>query len=279
VSHPALNDPPAATAAGGFCSLFVSAILVGMADGPQFRRRWRAPRVLGLVAILLVYLLPCCWLAVKRHQASPQREAVAAIRKVGSVRYGPSRVPAWLRNVVGDDCFAQVSEMSFGRETTDVDLECLRSLRDVLVLGLNGTKITDAGLDHVDGLTRLGALHLRGTKITDAGLQHLRGLQQLMTLDLGINKLTDAGLENLRGLVQLKFLMLDNTKISDIGLEHLRRLTQLQELSLSGTLITDASLEQLKALPLQSLDVRGTAVTQDGIRKFEAAMPGCRVAR
>ena len=64
--------------------------------------------------------------------------------------------PAWLRKLLGDDLFVNV---------TKVDLR--------------GSQVSDAGLKHLKGLTQLQELNLNDTKVSDAGLQHLKGLTQL----------------------------------------------------------------------------------------------------
>jgi hypothetical protein len=50
--------------------------------------------------------------------------------------------------------------------------------------------------------------------------------------------------------------------------------------TLENAAITDAGLAHLKALAaLEALDLRGTRVTDAGIRDFEGAMPGVKVER
>ena len=59
--------------------------------------------------------------------------------------------PLWLRNLLGDDFFA-----------------------DVVLVYLDGTQVTDAGLKHLTGLTKLQALNLGSTQVTDAGVNTLQ---------------------------------------------------------------------------------------------------------
>jgi Leucine Rich repeat len=61
----------------------------------------------------------------------------------------------------------------------DSDLEALKPLKQLKVLGLNGTRITDHGLEAVRELPSLEYVDLGGTQITSAGLERLRGMPRL----------------------------------------------------------------------------------------------------
>ncbi len=82
--------------------------------------------------------------------------------------------PAWLRRLLGDDFFVNVTK-----------------------LDLTQTDITDAELKHLEALTDLQSLSL-GDSITNTGLEHLRGLSQLHTLNLRATKITDVAVNDLR---------------------------------------------------------------------------------
>ena len=53
-------------------------------------------------------------------------------------------------------------------------LEHLTGLTNLMILGLDDTKVTDAGLVHLKGLTKLEVLVLRRTKVTPAGVKQLQ---------------------------------------------------------------------------------------------------------
>ncbi|NLE37776.1 MAG: hypothetical protein GX621_07105 [Pirellulaceae bacterium] len=54
----------------------------------------------------------------------------------------------------------------------------------------------------------------------------------------------------------------------------------LSRLCLRGTRITDAGLEHLKGLTrLETLDLRDTPVTDEGVRRLQHALPDCRIER
>jgi hypothetical protein len=219
---------------------------------PIARRRWfpyRLPLLLAAVALLAV---PCTWFAVRTQQAKRQREAAAAIRKLGgNVEWSNPSGPAWLRSLLGDDYFEHVEDVDLeGTRVTDAGLETLKELNQLVTLALGNTKITDAALENLEGLNRLEALDLSATKVSDAGLERLKGMRKLQDLTLWGSQVTDAGLEHLKGLDQLQTLDLRFTEVTDAGLEHLQGLSQLRELRLYGTRVTDAGEKKLRqALP------------------------------
>ncbi len=165
----------------------------------------------SLLVLTVAVAIPCSWLAVELKWASEQREVVEAIQELsmrgGWVRYdyedSPNQTPSgppWLRRLIGDDFFVNVSEVS-----------------------LDETSITDAGLEHLN-LKALAGLHylsLYATQVTDAGLEHIKALTELQFLYFHDTHVTDAGLEHLKGLTQLKELMLIYTPVTNAGLEHL----------------------------------------------------------
>src|SRR5262245_2272727 len=96
------------------------------ATAPKRRRRWLS---FSLRSLLLAMTVLCVWLGLKMNEARQQREAVTAIRSLNGqiklIRYdyemtpapgggfnvnpnAEPRVPAWLRNIFGDDLFYNV---------------------------------------------------------------------------------------------------------------------------------------------------------------------------
>ncbi|MFH2006419.1 MAG: hypothetical protein ABI333_07530 [bacterium] len=160
-------------------------------------------------------------------------------------------------------------------------LSRLTSRRLVLVIGQRLDARGGVGLarlrplgDRLYGLVlecELDASELRGL----AALSRLRALRIPAALDGS----TVAGLSSLR---QLRHLQLPGTLrsfgVGGAALEHLARLGSLQTLDLSGNGLDDASLARLPPLQrLRWLNLRGNAVTAEGVRRLRAARPGCRV--
>lgn len=77
----------------------------------------------------------------------------------------------------------------------------------------------------------------------------------------------------------LWFIDLGATKVTDAGLTHVARMTFLQGLGLSNNVqVTDAGLEHLREMSsLRTLDLRGTKVTETGVKQLAAALPLCKI--
>ena len=88
---------------------------------------------------------------------------------------------------------------------SDIDLERLKDLEELLYLDLSGTEITDNGVKNLKRLHQLQFLGLDGTQITDVGLEHLKGLTKLEMLDIRKTKVTNGAVKDLqKALPKLK---------------------------------------------------------------------------
>jgi len=228
--------------------------------------RWRFQFSLrSLVVLVVAVAVPLGWFGVRLREAERQRRAVEAIRKAGgtvwydyhNTLYGVIEpraeppTPAWLRNLLGEDFFADVVHVGYSRPRPSPS-----------VFTEANTDVGDVDLAHVKGLERLKYLNLSGTRVTDGGLQHLSGLTRLEVLRLSCTPITDDGLEDLKRLTELTHLHLTCTQITDAGLEHLTGLTKLKYLFLDGTPVTDKSIEELeKALPNCHIDWQAILLT------------------
>ena len=246
------------------------------AEPPKRQRRWFQFSLRTLLIFTLICAVASAWLTHRVERKRKEREAVESIfedngavvydydyRIAASSKEIPSARPSgpiWLRNVLGDNFFSEVTGVWF-------------SLHE------SGPKLgSDAGLEHINELTQLQMLTLSGTKITDAGLVHIKDLSKLTSLDLRECGITDAGLEHIKGMTELHELFLWRTNIGDAGLKHLEGLTALKRLDLGSTNVTDAGLECLKGLRrLQSLTLWNTHVTDAGVKDLQEALPNCKI--
>ena len=230
---------------------------------PKPKRRWFQYSVRTLLVVVTLCAVLCSWLAVKMRNAERQREAVAAIHKMGGIviydwqvdalgRQLPNAKPfgpAWLRSLLGDDFFASVAELRVhSKEFTDALLQDLIPQAKFRRVSIDDTNVTDGGLEHLKKLTHLTFLSLGGTQVTDAGLAKLDRLTELQILFLDRTRVTDAGMKHLRRLTKLDRLILRDTDVTGLGLENLTGLTRLQVLDLQSTKITDAALQHIKGL-------------------------------
>jgi hypothetical protein len=245
-----------------------------MPYGPRLRRI-RFP----VIAIVVIVLLPSCWLVVTWHAATIEQEAAAAVQDMGgSVDYERPQAPKWLCALFGDRLFTRIWRVRLRKFASDADLVHVGRLTHLNTLDVTGSDITDDGFENLKHLTQLRELYLVETKITDAGLENLEGLTKLQWLDLGGTKVTDAGLRHLRGLAQLRSLALYDTDITDAGLEDLKWLGQLESLNLYGVKITDAGVKHLIAIVgLRELWLGETQVSTAGLKQIHAALPRCAI--
>ena len=166
------------------------------------KRRWFQYSLGTLMTLVTVCALACSWLAVKMRQAERQREAAAAVEKLGGTVEWDStapRRPVWLRRLVGDDLFNSVRSVDFsGNELRDAWLEHIKMLSQLRELHLVETNATDADIEQIKSLSQLNVLALDGTQVTDAGLGHVGSLSQLRDLDIGSTQVTDAGVKKLQ---------------------------------------------------------------------------------
>ncbi len=265
---------------------------------PKVKLRWYQFRLRTLLFGVFLASLATSWFAVRMQRA---REQDAAVRELGKFEgtfiyydcevenrlgFGPEekntpRGPAWLRGLLGDDFFNDVTRVSFGSpEVTDENLIHLRAFPRLRHLLLDGTQVTDDGIRHLESLTSLELLSLNHLKITDRGLVHLRPLTGIRWLDLGGTRVEGTGLAYLEKWTKLESLSLCSTSIRDEELARLQHFTSLQYLELGGTRISDAGIKHLKRMhQLRELSLWNTRVTDAGVRDLQAALPHCEIKR
>jgi hypothetical protein len=250
----------------------------------------------SLLFVVVVVALPFSWLAVEMKKPREQNAAVAGIRKLGGVvghdwefeangipdpyKFIPllalsPPAPAWLRNLLGDDFFTEVVDVTLDRTKLTGG-----GMKDLALASsfTHRPKVTDAGLEHVKALTQLRNLDLSGTQVTDAGLEHLKSLTQMDGLSLDDTHVTGGGLAYLGGLSKLQRLYLDGTDVTDAGLENVKEFGQLYILTLQNTKVTDAGLKHLEGLTqLRGLWLVGTKVTKEGVKTLQRALPNCEI--
>jgi hypothetical protein len=247
--------------------------------------------VRALLVLTSVVAVQCDWLGTEVAAARKQHALVAEIRRArGRVRYdympppgvalaavGPP-VPAWLRELLGDDFFANVAEVDLSLASpSKFELADLESLLGLAELDL-GPAFGDAELERISRLTKLRRLSLDHTSVTDAGLRAIERLTQLESLSLSQTKIGDQGLMSISHLAHLQSLFLNQTAITDLGLQQLKPLRELQNLTLVSTNVSEAGLEQLKCLTkLRWLGIYGTEINDPDIVKLQLAFPDCNI--
>lgn len=144
-----------------------------------------------------------------------------------------------------------------------------------------GTNLYERYFPNLGPLDRLveGERHLTLTGWNRNDYSFLSMTQDVVVLQMANRDVDDAVLKRVAGNAGLKKLDVANSSITDGGLAALTGLAKLESLVLSNTQVTTAGVEKLlAALPsLKLLDVRGTSVDPELLRKWRDAAPGRRV--
>jgi hypothetical protein len=150
------------------------------------KRRW-AQFSLGTMFVVVTVL--CVWLAVQVNRAHRQRDAVAALRKLGAAvfyvdpadsRRVNDRFPV-LRRCLGAAYVEPVEYVSLRHatrlytnpETIEAALILVKELPGLLRLNLEGLPLTERDIDHVVALSEIRHLDVGYTGISDAAVARI----------------------------------------------------------------------------------------------------------
>ena len=257
----------------------------------------------SLRTLLIVLTALGIWLGLHVQRARKQKEAVAAVRKLGGwVHYDFQESPAgsrkfdgkiepWLPrpvvSVFGEDFFFDVVEVNLvysndsgkREENANFSSQALRHLTEfpkLRQLLMRKSQANDQELAVVGQLKNLEALYIwNAYNVGDKGVTHLIGLRELKTIHLDHSHITDESLRTLAALPSLEEMSLQNHRFTDKGLSYLTDKHSLRRLcvGLGGTQITDQGLIYLKGLHnLELLDLQGAKVTDAGLEHLKGMM-------
>ncbi len=191
--------------------------------------------------------------------------------------------------------------MLFQMGVTDADMKYFDVLPEFHFITVRECPVSDVGLRHLRNHHQLQRLDIGETAVTSlhplrnaVGLQvlwcdqlesltdrkaaALGGFPELRFLDLSWTGIADLTAKRLTG-TRLTKLKLIGTKITDEGLRHIGQIDTLEMLSLYRTEVGDAGLRHLHGLPrLRILAVGNTAVTPQGRKAIQRAIPGLKVS-
>ena len=215
--------------------------------------------------------------------ADPDRRAAEYVLSIGgSVMVSQGGQGCWPKTVgdLPEEAFELVVVRAGGiQKVSDAALACFKDCKNLTELVLNYTPVSDAGLAHFKDCKQLAILELHGIRAGDAGLAHFKDCKQLTTLGLADTQATDAGLIHFRDCENLRVLHLRGPEVTDAGLAHFRNCKKLATLTLNANpKVSDAALAYFANLPkLTSVDVQNTKITEAGVKKLSAALPGCKI--
>jgi hypothetical protein len=260
------------------------------------RRPWLR---FSIRAVMLLVLVVGVLLGRHVNKARKQHAAVAAVQRAGGwVHYDYEFVngkltrgqspwaPRWLRQMVGDEFFQNVRQVSlvyddssgkrFDNPNVEASDELLKRLSDLpglTNLYLTDTQATDEGLRHIGKMTGLETLMIWNARlVTDAGVAHLKSLRKLKTIHINKSNLTNKSLLLLSSLPGMEEMSLQQNHFSDEGLARLKGKDRLKRLyiGLGDLQVTDAGLAHLRGFErLELLDVQHSEVTINGLEQLK----------
>jgi hypothetical protein len=117
------------------------------------------------------------------------------------------------------------------------------------------------------------------TELPTRELVLLRMFDKLQELDLSEQPLDQMAWDNVLQLKQLRRLRLSKTGLTSRHVQQLTRLSRIRRLDLSDCpLVTDEVLSDLESfVVLESVDLRGTSVSPQGIERLRFNRPGCDI--
>lgn len=150
--------------------------------------------------------------------------------------------------------------------------------KPVTNLFLKGNQISDNDLAKLESLEHLDLLTIDQCPITDTGLREIAKVRTLTHLGLfGCDRITDMSLTYLGTMRSLETLDICTfrAKISGGGIHNLSALPNLGTLNLVDCLeISDNAVEPLASLNhLDTLDIRGTSISEEGANRLRRALP------
>jgi len=161
---------------------------------------------------------------------------------------------------------------------TDAGLAVFKGCEKLELLQLDCRQVGDQGVANFANCKSLTRLGLNGTQVTDAGLALFRDCTKLQEVSVQGTKITGAGLVALKGCPELRLIGLNETPVGDDDLTHFNQWKFLRELHLHSTPVTDVGLDHLMGCKnLKVLQLQKTKVTAEGVKKFAAALPQCKI--
>jgi hypothetical protein len=193
-----------------------------------------------------------------------------------------------------------------GTKITDTTLEHVSGISSLESLNISNVQVTDVGIERLAALPNLKELTMGGNKLTDVGVQALRQIPALTYLDLSGRQGTDSnlwavsmseqGLSAVLSLKELRELRLgcaevgigqEQTRYATVNtmnvtarwLEMMKALSKLEILKMqSCSRVGDDAIPVLASWPsLREVDLKGTAVTEQGLAALRKAKPNCKI--
>ena len=241
------------------------------------RRRWFRFSLRTLLVVTLVVGAVMGWVVKERRQSEREHRIAETLKGgTGFVEFlGPyddRRHPhyqAWWRSALREILGTRASLLKIDDKGLS-DLSRFAAFKSLDRLMLEGTQVSD--LTPLADLQKLRAVGLRDTQVRD--LTPLANLRNLRSIGLDGTPVRD--LTPLKGIKNLRWLIMNRTQFTDLA--PLSGLMNVQEVYLDDAAATDIMpLAGLKNL--QMLTIKNTNVSDEQLREFQRALPGCKIVR
>ena len=159
----------------------------------------------------------------------------------------------------------------------DYIYDFMRIPKPVTSLSLSGPSITDEKIANLRGLASLCGLECDQCAITDEGVNTISQVPTIEWVDFfGCDNLTDNAIIHFARMKGLHSLAIYNAngKISGRTLSCLAGLQEFTNLRIDCSGVSDDAVEAIGSLKhLTNLDIRGTSITDAGIRRLSRLLP------
>lgn len=138
------------------------------------------------------------------------------------------------------------------------------------LMGMGFSKSVDAG-----AFKELKELHAGNSQFVIYGVVKLDKLKGLEVLDVSYAEMNDGLIEGFDECVNLKKLSMARSKVTSLGMKMLSKMRKLEELNVSSCPgVNDSAVPFLRThKSLKRLNVDGTGMTADGVKKLKDALP------
>jgi hypothetical protein len=145
------------------------------------------------------------------------------------------------------------------------ELHRFKDLRSIFALNLD-----DACLECFSTITQLEQLIISDSNITDLGLEHLGRLENLRKVNLNLTSITGSGFARFKPLPNLRFLRITGECLNDQGMANIVKMApSITELFVGEAKLTDFAVNEiLKLKQLQMLEISGTEISEDGLKRL-----------
>jgi len=239
--------------------------------------------------LVAITSIPLGWMAWQVNRVRNQRLVVAELSSVGGLviynyqwqqrsRQEPPG-PKWLRALLGDDIFANVSEVDIRHDHVDEQtLARVATLPAVLTVMIQSGQISDGGLAHLAKMNTLQQVDLYSSGLSDASVAQLSKIKGLKYLTVESPQITDVGLESIAKLKKLEHLRIRADRVTGDGLAQIATLPNLTNLTLDSEHLSDAALMHLHPAPkLKVISFHHGKLTKGGLERLCEALPDCKV--